>query len=157
MVLTSNHVDKIHKAMLRPGRLDSVTEIGALDHEGFIKLVKVTVPPGLLGDEIDFDRVADAMADFLPAFVKEAIDRSMRYALARTGGEVDTLATEDFVHAAKGLRPQLDLMHGAKEGVTPDDLTTSMQRVVKRVITEGDVALYDRDQQQRFTVGVKAD
>ena len=157
MVLTSNHVDKIHKAMLRPGRLDSVTEIGALDHEGFIKLVKVTVPQGLLGDDIDFDRVADAMADFLPAFVKEAIDRSMRYALSRTGGAVDTLATEDFVHAANGLRPQLDLMHGAKEGVTPDDLTTSMQRVVKRVITEGDVALYDRDDQHRFTVGVKAE
>jgi hypothetical protein len=81
----------------------------------------------------------------------------MRYAIARTGGTVDKLATEDFVHAANGLRPQLDLMHGAKEGVTPDDLTTSMQRVVKKVITEGDVGVYDRDDQHRFTLGVTAE
>lgn len=157
MVLTTNHVDKIHKGMLRPGRLDAVIEIGALDHDGFIRLVKATVPTNLLGDDIDFNAIADSMEGFLPAFVKEAIDRSMRYALSRTGGHALSLATDDFVHAAKGLRPQLDLMHGAKEGVTPDDLTTSMKKVVKTVITEGDVAVYDRDEQHRFTLGVTAE
>lgn len=152
MVLTSNHVEKIHKGMLRPGRLDAVIEIGSLDHIGFIKLVKAIVPPEVLDEDLDFDAVADAMEDFLPAFVKEAIDRSMRYALARTDGHVTTLTTEDFVLAANGLRPQLDMMHGAKDGITPDALGQAMERVMTRAVTSGDVVVVDRDDQHRFTL-----
>ena len=153
MVLTTNHADKIHTAMLRPGRIDAVTEIGPLDHDGFIKLVQVTVPDRLLGEDIDYDAVADAMEGFLPAFVKEAIDRAMRYAIARTDGTPLTLATADFVHAATGLRPQLDLMEGAKEGVTADNLTASMRKVMADAVTRGDVGIY-RGDQQHFVLGV---
>jgi transitional endoplasmic reticulum ATPase len=152
MVLTTNHTDKIHKAMLRPGRIDGVTEFGALDHQGFIRLVKAVVPSHLLDDSIDYDEVAAAMDGFLPAFVKEAIDRSMRYALARAGGTPLGLTTADFVHAAKGLRPQLDLMHGAKEGVNADGIGTAMEKVLTKAITSGEVGLYDKDEQLRFTV-----
>jgi transitional endoplasmic reticulum ATPase len=152
MVLTTNHVNRIHKGMLRPGRLDGMVDIGALDRESFERLVKAIVPEGKLDPAIDFDQVSEAMTGFLPAFVKEAIDRAMFYSVSRVGGKAEFFTTEDFVHAARGLRPQLDRMREAHEGITPDALDAAMQKVVTKVIAGGDVGIYDRDKQHRFTL-----
>lgn len=130
---TTNHVDKIQKGVLRPGRLDAVIEVGGLDREGYEKLVKVTVEPSLLG-EIDYDKVAVAFEDFLPAFAKEAIDRAVRYSIARNQGETSVITTEDLCHAADGLRPQLQLMQQAEEGVHKDSLTEALTGVMRSAL-----------------------
>ncbi len=133
VLLTTNHPEKIHKGMVRPGRLDAVIQIGSLDRSAFEKLIKATVAEELLGD-IDFDKVAEAMTDFLPAFVRESIDRTKRYAIARTGGTIDELTTDDFVNAAVGLRPQLDMMNGAEEGTGPVPLERALSNTIASVI-----------------------
>jgi transitional endoplasmic reticulum ATPase len=138
VILTTNHVEKIHKGMTRPGRLDAIIEIGSLDGAGIEKLIKAVVPHDQLSDNIDWDKVVAAMSDsdgvpdFVPAFVKEAADRTRRYAIARTGGDTSDLelTTDDFVHAATGLRPHLDLMHGAKDMVERDPLSVVVKRDV---------------------------
>ena len=114
-VLTTNHVERIHKGMVRPGRLDAVIHIGELDDGGIVRLVNSIVPSNMLDAEIQWDKVCAAMEGYLPAFVKEAVDRSVRYSLARNAGQTSILTTDDLVHAANGLRPQLDLMAGAKD------------------------------------------
>jgi transitional endoplasmic reticulum ATPase len=38
--MTTNHKDEIHKGMLRPGRLDAIIEIGAMDRPGVEKLAR---------------------------------------------------------------------------------------------------------------------
>lgn len=134
MVLTTNHVENIHRGMMRPGRLDAVIHIGELDAAGIRKLIEVTVDPALLAPSIDWKAVTDSMTGYLPAFCREAIGRAKRYNLARNGGHLTPLGTDDFVNAATGLRPQLELMEGAKEGSTPDALTTSLTRVVENVV-----------------------
>jgi hypothetical protein len=133
-VLTTNHKERIHKAMVRPGRMDAMVHIGALDRHGIETLVRVTVPEGILADDLDFDRVYEAMEGFLPAFAKEAIDRTMRYAISRDGGVPSTLTTQDFVDAAVGLRPQLELMASANEGEKPDPLAVAMRKEVHAVV-----------------------
>ena len=152
MVLTTNKVERIHKGMLRPGRLDALINIGALDHDGFIKLVKVSVPEGKLDPDLDFDAIAVAMEGFLPAFVKEAIDRAIRYSVSRVGGEADVYTTEDFIHSATGLRPQLDQMNEAMDTISPEPLSAALSREVVGAMTGGKVAVYDRDDQHRFTL-----
>lgn len=132
-VLTTNHKERIHKAMVRPGRLDAVIHIGALDRNGVERMVKAIVPTAILG-ELDYDRVYASMEGYLPAFVKEAIDRTMRYAIARDGGVPDILETDDFVLAAQGLRPQLELMEGAQEGVEADSLATAIRSEVSTAV-----------------------
>lgn len=125
VVLTTNHVEEIHKGMLRPGRMDAVIHIGELDAAGFERLIKAVVPMGSLAADIDYAEVARAFDGFLPAFAKEAIDRTLRYNIARNEGVVTMMNTHDFVEAANGLRPQLELMHGASEkgsALTIDDL-----------------------------------
>ncbi len=130
-VLTTNHPERIHKGMVRPGRLDAVIEIGALDSPGIEKLIY-----SIAGDkvgELEMDPIADAMEGFMPAFVREAIDRAYRYAIARTGEAPDKLETSDFVHAALGLRPQLGMMEEAHE-LTP---AATLDRALSEVVRHG--------------------
>lgn len=128
-VLTTNHVEQIHKGMVRPGRLDAVIHIGALDASGFRRLVEAIVPPDLLDIAIDWEALAGAMEGFLPAFAKEAIDRAMRYNVARNQGKATELGTADFVAAAQGLRPQLELMEGAKDRVDRTELDAALTKL----------------------------
>lgn len=132
-ILTTNHKERIHKGMVRPGRLDAVISIGALDHPGVEALIKASVRPDLVADNVDWETVAIANEGFMPAFIKEAADRALRYALARAGGEYENvkLGTDDFVNAAHGLRPQLELMEGAKDSRTRDPLSEQFQRIVE--------------------------
>lgn len=131
-ILTTNHPEKIHKGMVRPGRLDAVIKIAALDNPGIAQLIQATVPEQFLGDNINWEEVSKAHEGFMPAFVKEASDRAMRYAISRTRGEVENvkLSTEDFVNAASGLRPQLVLMEGAKDTFERDPLSTTMRKIM---------------------------
>lgn len=135
IVLTTNHPDKIHKGMLRPGRLDAVIEIGHLDEQGVTRLIQNTLPAGSVADDVDWGSVFVANEGFLPAYVKEAADRAYRYALSRTGEpEGIVLTTEDLVFAAEGLRPQLDLMNGAQEHPKVNQLSEGVREVVHEVV-----------------------
>lgn len=142
---TSNHADKIQKGMLRPGRIDAVIHIEQLDDEGLIKLIKSTIPAAQLDDGIDWNTVVRAFHGMLPAFAKEAADRAMRYSITRNAGQIGLITDEDLVHAANGLRPQLELMEGAKEGVQQATLDTAISQVVTRVVDQ--TKIYEGDRQ----------
>lgn len=117
LVMTTNHADKIHKGMLRPGRLDAVIHIGEMDRPGVEKLTRLVIGDKL-EDDVNFDAVFGAVTDFTPAYVREAIDRSVRFAIARTG-EVSSISTDDLVHACQSLRPQLAMQQAAKDREEP--------------------------------------
>lgn len=146
---TTNHVDKLQKGVLRPGRLDAVIHVGGLDEAGYEKLVRVTVPEELLGD-VDFSTVAVSFKDFLPAFAKEAIDRSMRYAISRNQGSPAPINTEDLVAAADGLRPQLELMNDAQEGVKRSPLEERFSGLFTQALNETTVVDNDGTDDERF-------
>ena len=135
-VMTTNHPERIHKGMVRPGRLDAVIHIGALDTEGIERMIKATVPSDILANDIDYPDIGAAMEGYLPAYVKEAVDRAMRYAIAREGGRPTKLDTEDFVLAAAGLRDQLALQEGAQEGKEPDSLGKALERSAAKAVEQ---------------------
>jgi transitional endoplasmic reticulum ATPase len=147
VVLTTNHEKRIHKGMMRPGRLDAVVEIGLLDAGSVARLVYATLPEGSLDTDIDWDAVNDAASGMTPAYIKEIADRTFRYALARNRGNLDGIkvSTADLVSAAKGLVPQLRLMEGADEkvrGTTMEDLIADQVQVSVVDIFERPEALY---------------
>jgi predicted ABC-type transport system involved in lysophospholipase L1 biosynthesis ATPase subunit len=129
VVLTTNHIERIHKGMLRPGRVDAVINVERLDAEAITRLVNVTSPIPIDGD---FDAIVESMQNYTPAFIVEAVGRAVRYAIDRTGGELpDQFTSEDLVLAADGLRPQYDLMVGTTEKVEP-----SLDRALKDAVAE---------------------
>lgn len=151
-VLTTNHVERIHKGMVRPGRLDAVIHIGALDAAGLRRLVEAVVPEDLLDVAIDWEAVCGAMEGFLPAFARESIDRALRYNVARNQGKATELGTADFVAAALGLRPQLELMEGAKDTHQKADLDLAFTGLIQSVVDEqiNLTSVIDDDGDERF-------
>lgn len=138
--MTTNHVDRVPQKMLRPGRIDSVIHIGPLDADSVRKLVEITVSPKLLDADISWERVAYAFTEptaYVPAFGREAISRAIRYAMARAGGVVVPITTEDLVNAANGLRAQHTLMEEATEGVRVDTtLDAAFLDVARRAVAD---------------------
>ena len=136
-ILTTNHPERIHKGMGRPGRLDAMIKIAELDQEGMTKLVKARCKTRL-ADDIDWDAVFAAAKDYMPAFVTEFADRAIRYAMIRTKGEMENvkLVTEDLVHSAEGLRPQFELMAGAKDRHEKPKLEAAFGDLVTSVVRQ---------------------
>ena len=135
VIMTTNHLDRIHKGMLRPGRLDAVLHIGALDRNGIERLVRAVIDPAKLDAACDFDKVAEAMQGFLPAFVKESLTRAVMFAIDRQGGQrTYTIGTEDLVNSAVSLRPQLEALEGAGEGERRPALEAALGNVVKGAV-----------------------
>jgi transitional endoplasmic reticulum ATPase len=139
VVMTTNHPEKIHKGMVRPGRLDAVIHIGELDSGGIERMTKVLIPAELLAMNVDWEQVGLAMAGFLPAYVKEAVDRAQRYNLARNDGVPTIIGTEDLVNAGLGLRPQLELMEGAPEASTQDTVGVAITKIVESAVNGADL------------------
>ena len=137
-ILTTNHVNRIHKGMVRPGRLDAIIEIGSLDSPGVRKLITANLPSEMLGDWLDWDAIGDAMDAFTPAFVKEAGDRTVRYAITREGGVPKRLETEDFLRSAAGMTAHLRLMEDAVDSISTDPLGGVMRREITAAVMEID-------------------
>lgn len=133
-VLTTNHPETLHKGMMRPGRLDAIIEIGALDASGIERLIRSVVGNDRLAPDIKFDRVVTASEGYMPAFVKELSDRAVRYAMVRNKGKLgDTLITEDdLVRAATGLRPQFNRMQDAPEFNVAESVGESLAKLVEK-------------------------
>lgn len=133
-LFTTNHLKRIQKGALRPGRIDAVVEIKDLDTQAFRKLVRITVGEDLVDPEVDWDEVSEAFRAFLPAFVVEAADRAQWYSMARNDGVPSVLTTKDLCFAADSLRPQLGMHDNAKEGSNRVSFEDQFRTVVENVI-----------------------
>ncbi len=134
VVLTTNHPELLHKGMMRPGRLDAIIEINALDASGIERLMRTAIDAKRLADDLDFVPVVKACEGYMPAFVKEAADRAVRYALARSEGNIGDyiITTADLVHAATGLRPQFERMQEAPEHAEKDQFVEGFAAIVRQ-------------------------
>lgn len=138
VLLTTNHIDVIHKGMLRPGRLDAIIHVTPPDAEGIHKLCQVFIPTerlDILSDE-DWLTVSDAMEGFLPAFVREACDRAIKFSVVRNEGELGTITREDLVGAANGLREHYQLMTGAADKVEREPLQLAFERHTRAAVAQ---------------------
>lgn len=151
VVMTTNHLEKIHKGMLRPGRVDAIIPIDSLDRDGIERLIKAVVPADKRLSSVDYDEVAAAMVGFYPAFVKEAIDRARAVAITTRRGRDYALDTEAFVVAARSLRAQLDALEDAGEGARRPTLDVALATAVRGAVVG--LGFNDDDGDTRFGLG----
>lgn len=158
LVMTTNHINSIHAGMLRPGRVDYVVPIGALDRDGTERLLRAVIDPERLAPDTDFNAVYGAMQvpvpdgeegavyGFEPAFVRETAQKAKTVGLVRGGGAYQ-LATDDLVRAARSLHPQVLLLKSAGEGKPKRNLEGLFKGLIHECLTE--VILEDRDRDER--------
>lgn len=110
-VLTSNHVERINKAMLRPGRLDAVIHVTAPDADTAARLVH-QYARGLMEDSADLTEVGAVLAGKIPAVIREIVERAKLYAINRVGGNADQvlLDSEDLIASAQLMEAHLALL-----------------------------------------------
>ncbi|SKR94597.1 cell division protease ftsH-like protein [Mycobacteroides abscessus subsp. bolletii] len=151
LLMTTNHFERIHKGMLRPGRIDAVVEVAALDRNGVERLIKAVVTPERLAKDVDYDKVYEAMTiqlgegvviGFYPAFVREALERAKTFAIGRLeGGTNYKLGTTDLVGAAVSLHNQLKAQFEAEEGINKPTIDDQFRDILKEV----EIRDYDND------------
>jgi transitional endoplasmic reticulum ATPase len=149
-VATTNHIDKIHPGLLRPGRLDYVVEIGSLDVHGVEKLIKRVVGSDKLDSVVDYDFIFEQMDEFEPSFVRATVDRAKQWAINRTGGLDYVLTTDDLAGAARSLHAQQKLMQAANEIKTPPTLDTAFREITQSTIE--DMRLVDSGGDQTYGI-----
>jgi transitional endoplasmic reticulum ATPase len=116
-VMTTNHIENISPAMLRPGRLDAVIACGDLDAYAIKRMLEVTAQDtygeSMLTGHLDMDTIMRISDGYTAAFVVEAVQKAKAYALARTeSGNKWSISNDDIVAALSELRPQYELMKG---------------------------------------------
>lgn len=157
VVLTTNHPDNLHKGMMRPGRLDAIVEISHLDGAGIEKLIRVVIGDDRLDDKIDFKPIVEACEGYLPAFIREAANRAVRYAIVRNRGQFgdDKITTEDLVYSAQGLRDQFERMNDSKETSEKDRMSMVFSGLVKKAVAElaDEEEVWDVDQVEAARAG----
>jgi transitional endoplasmic reticulum ATPase len=109
-VLTTNHVERINRAMLRPGRLDAVVSVKPPDSDAVQRLLRL-YGRGLVGASENLDAVADMLSGQIPAVVREVVERAKLGAIGRLSGhQTLTLNEQDLVTAANGMLAQVALV-----------------------------------------------
>jgi len=121
--LTTNHVDHIEPAMMRPGRLDAVITVHPPDAKAAIELVRLYAR-GKLDPNEDMTGVGERLDGQIPAVIREAVERSKLAAVSRMkGGEDLLLRASDLEFAADEMLHHLKLMMPK-----PEDKRSKLER-----------------------------
>jgi hypothetical protein len=105
-VLTTNHVELLDKAMLRPGRLDAIISIKAPDQDAVERLLRLYGREMIRPDE-PLGEVSLELAGNIPATIREVVERSK---LAMIAHDRNVVTEEDLLIATRGMAHHLDLL-----------------------------------------------
>jgi hypothetical protein len=115
VVLTTNHKDKINKAMIRPGRLDAVIEVTPPDGPAVMKLVRL-YGRSLIKKDDTLEKCSEILAGQIPAMIRECTERAKLYAIGRSDTDHDLFITDDDIYnAAIGMKSHMDLLEAKVE------------------------------------------
>lgn len=126
-VLTTNNLDSIPPVALRQGRCDTLVKITRPDDVSAGQLVRL-YGRGLIADDADYEAMGQALADHIPAEIREAVERAKLAAIRRlssngtlkAGGTIAGYVREqDVLDAVKAMRAQHKLLEPKVKDNTP--------------------------------------
>lgn len=110
VVLTTNDLDSITQAMLRPGRLDAIIHVGPPDRDAAIQLAR-QYGRGLIDPNDPLTQAGEAMAGKIPAVIREIVERSKLAAIRLTTSDDDLVVTDEaLLFAATEMQAHVDLL-----------------------------------------------
>lgn len=116
VVLTTNDLQAINPAMLRPGRLDAVIEVTPPDAKAVEKLLRVYGGEAIAATT-DLAEAGKALDGAIPAVISEVVKRAKlaQLRLQQPGEKVAQLSEAALLEAAKTMRSQLKLLKDRSE------------------------------------------
>lgn len=119
VVLTTNDLEAINPAMIRPGRLDSIVDITPPDAEAVERLVRRFAGNQLASGE-DLTAVGQKLAGTIPAVIVEVVRRAKlaQLALQKPGTLVTNLTAAGLLGAAESMANQIEILRRATERKT---------------------------------------
>ena len=110
IVLTTNHIENINPAMLRPGRIDAVIDITPPDAEAVRKLVHL-YGRGRVSPSDALFKTGQELEGMIPAVVREVVERAKLYAIRNAAGKpTGYLTDQDIADSAVGLKHHIGLL-----------------------------------------------
>lgn len=111
VVLTTNELERIHPAMLRPGRLDAVIEVTAPDADAVQRLLRVYGRDAIDPAE-DLSEAGKVLHGQIPAVIAEVVKRAKLAQLRRQapGDHVTRLTGVALAEAARTMASQVALL-----------------------------------------------
>lgn len=110
-VLTTNHLENINPAMLRPGRLDAIIDVTAPDAKAVEKLIRL-YGAGTIADDEDLSEAGEVLAGTIPAVIAEVVKRAKIYQLQLQdrGTMVEHITGAAVLNAALTIKAQRQLL-----------------------------------------------
>lgn len=107
VVLTTNNIEKIHPAVLRPGRIDVALHVTPPDAPAARELIRV-YSRELLHLNANLELVGEMLNGEIPAVIREVVERSKLITISRTGMAVtvNSITDSDLEEAARLLIEQ---------------------------------------------------
>ncbi len=135
-VLTTNRLDNVNQAMLRPGRLDAIIDVVAPDAKTAARLVRFYGGEAIAKGE-DLESVGEALQGQIPAVIEEVVKRAKLFQLALNdiGSAVKDISAEALHQASVTMTTQIELLSD-KEIVIPASLDSAMGDIVKVVVDQ---------------------
>jgi transitional endoplasmic reticulum ATPase len=133
-VLTTNDLNAINAAMLRPGRLDAVIEVMPPDATAVEKLVRLyggdTINP-----KTDLSAVGKVLQGNIPAVIAEVVKRAKLAQLARQrpGEKVSELSADALLESAESMRSQVELLRLRSQ--KPEDKPT-LESLIREIFSD---------------------
>lgn len=134
VVLTTNHVERITRAMLRPGRLDAIISIQPPDAEAVRKLIRLYGHGLVMSDDL-LEQSGHSLAGAIPAVISECVQRAKLVAIRRRPTDEGLLITDaDIADAAIGLKPHVTLLGSEMEDKRDPSFRELIEAALKDVV-----------------------
>jgi len=139
-VLTTNFVERLDRAMLRPGRLDAIISIRPPENEAVQRLVHL-YSRGLIKDGENLAPVGEALKGNIPATIREVVERSKLGMIGR--GDTQLIAN-DLLASASSMKRHLELLNFQPVSISDgDQLAVSLKKILTGTIVNGVVQSSD--------------
>jgi len=137
-VLTSNHLEDINPAMLRPGRLDAIIEVTPPDAKAVERLLR-SYGGSTITDDVNLEAAAKKLAGQIPAVIAEVVKRAKLAELSVTppGEKIESISEASILLAAESITFQTELLdRRAREGVRRlPSLEETFVEIIRQAIT----------------------
>lgn len=110
-VFTTNHLERIHPSMLRPGRLDMIAEFQGCDASSAERLI-IQYSGDALAERDGLEAVGKLLIGQIPAAVKEVTERAKLASVFRDP-EAKEITVDDLLTAAQDVARHTELLDNA--------------------------------------------